>query len=180
MGRPPRAAKLIIVPLPDTLIMVGLNELIGLNAGESLLELLVRITILYIVIVAAVRLSSKRGIGQTSALDFILALAIGDVIGDMAYGQESLLKGVLIVAIWVGLHALTAYLGIRWPRFDEVIGGRKTMVIRDGVIMETALSHELMSKGELIMLLRGKDVEDVSKVKAAYLETDGTLSVSLR
>ena len=128
----------------------------------------------------AVRLSGKRGIGQASAVDFILALAVGDVIGDMAYGQESLLRGVLIVAIWIGLHALTAYLGIRWPRFEELVSGRRTAVIRDGVIMETALQHELMSREELMMLLRGKDIEDVSKVKAAHLETDGTLSVSVK
>ena len=166
--------------LPDTFIMVELNELIGLGPTEGLLELFVRATILYIVIVLAVRLSGKRGIGQASAVDFILALAVGDVIGDMAYGQESLLKGVLIVAIWIGLHALTAYLGIRWPRFEELVSGRRTAVIRDGVIMETALQHELMSREELMMLLRGKDIEDVSKVKAAHLKTDGTLSVSVK
>lgn len=160
--------------------MVELNELIGLGPTEGLLELFVRATILYIVIVLAVRLSGKRGIGQASAVDFILALAVGDVIGDMAYGQESLLRGVLIVAIWIGLHALTAYLGIRWPRFEELVSGRRTAVIRDGVIMETALQHELMSREELMMLLRGKDIEDVSKVKAAHLETDGTLSVSVK
>lgn len=171
---------MIIASLPDMLLMVDLNELFGLSPTESLLELFVRVSILYIVIVLAVRLSGKRGIGQASAVDFILALAVGDVIGDMAYGQESILKGVLIIAIWIGLHALTAYMGIRWPRFEEIVGGRKTVVIRDGVIMDTALNHELMSREELMMLLRGKDIEDVSKVKAACLETDGTLSVSMK
>lgn len=98
----------------------------------------------------------------------------------MAYGTENILKGVLIIAIWVGLHALTAYLGVRWPRFEELVGGRKATVVRDGVIMETALKHELISREELMMLLRTKDIEDVSKVKVAYLETDGTLSVSMK
>ncbi|KQM12524.1 hypothetical protein AOA80_01705 [Methanomassiliicoccales archaeon RumEn M1] len=162
------------------LLMVDLNELIGLGPAESLLELFVRVSVLYIVIMLAVRLSGKRGIGQASAVDFILALAVGDAIGDMAYGTENILKGVLIIAIWVGLHALTAYLGVRWPRFEELVGGRKATVVRDGVIMETALKHELISREELMMLLRTKDIEDVSKVKVAYLETDGTLSVSMK
>ena len=160
--------------------MVDLNELIGLSPTESALELVIRVTVLYVVIVVAVRLTGKRGIGQASALDFILALAVGDVIGDVAYGQESLLKAIIIIAIWIALHALTAFLGIRWPRFDELISGRKTAVIREGVVIKTALEHELMSREELMMLLRGKDVDDPSKVKAAYLETDGTLSVSLK
>jgi len=130
--------------------------------------------------VLAVRLSGKRIIRQASAVDFILALAVGNVIGGMAYGQERVLKGVLTVAIWVGLHAMTSYPGIRWPRFEELVSGRRTAVIRDGVIMETALQHELMSREEFMMLLRGKDIEDVSKVKAAHLKTDGTLSVSVK
>lgn len=171
---------MITAPLPDMLLMVDLNELIGLGPAESLLELFVRVSVLYIVIMLAVRLSGKRGIGQASAVDFILALAVGDAIGDMAYGTENILKGVLIIAIWVGLHALTAYLGVRWPRFEELVGGRKATVVRDGVIMETALKHELISREELMMLLRTKDIEDVSKVKVAYLETDGTLSVSMK
>ena len=37
-----------------------------------------------------------------------------------------------------------------------------------------------MNRNELKMLLRGKGVEDPSMVKAAFLETDGTLSVFMK
>jgi len=157
--------------------MADLNELIGLSPGEGVVELFLRVAAIYVVIVVAVRLTGKRGIGQASALDFILALAVGDVIGDMAYGQQSILKGVIIVAIWVGLHALTAYLGIKVPRIDDLVNGRKTVVIRDGVVMEAALRHELMTREELLMLLRQQQIEDPSEVQKAYLEVDGSLSV---
>lgn len=157
--------------------MVDLDELIGLGPSESVLDLLLRAAVIYLVIIAAVRLSGKRGIGQASAVDFILALAVGDVIGDMAYGQESVLKAVIIIAVWIGLHALTAYLGLRFPTLEELVGGRKVVVIRDGVVMETALRHELMSREELLMLLREQGIKDPAAVRKAYLETDGRLSV---
>ncbi|HHT75382.1 MAG TPA: DUF421 domain-containing protein [Methanomassiliicoccaceae archaeon] len=160
--------------------MIDLNELASLGGPNGLLELVVRVAILYVVILVSVRLSGKRGIGQAGAADFILALAVGDVIGDAAYGTENVLTAIAIVAIWVGLHALTAFLGIRWPRFGELVEGKRVVVIRDGVIIDTALKQELMNRNELKMLLRGKGVEDPSMVKAAFLETDGTLSVFMK
>lgn len=117
--------------------MVDLSELIGLDPTDSVLELVLRV-VLYIVIVAAVLLTGKRDVGQASGPH--TGAGGGDVIEDMAYGQESVLEGVVVTAIWVGLHALTAYPGIHWPHFEEIVGGRKTAIVRDGVVMHRASS----------------------------------------
>ncbi len=160
--------------------MVDIGELIGLSEGESLLTLIIRIVVLYLVIVAAVRLTGKRGIGQATAIDFILALAIGDIIGEMAYGTENILKGVLIIAIWVLLHALTSLLEIRVPTIGQIISGDKRLVIKDGTLLPQEYGRELISEEEIHMLLRGHSIDDVSLVKRAYLEPDGSLSVFKR
>lgn len=157
--------------------MVDIGELIGLADNETLFTLVIRIVVLYLVIVIAVRLTGKRGIGQATAIDFILALAIGDIIGEMAYGTENILKGVLIIAIWVFLHALTSYLEIKVPTLDKIISGDKRLVIKDGVLLPKGYHKELISEDEVRMLLRGQSIEDIHTVKRAYLEPDGSLSV---
>jgi uncharacterized membrane protein YcaP (DUF421 family) len=157
--------------------LVDIGELIGLSESEDLLTLLIRVVVLYVVIVAAVRLTCKRGIGQATAIDFILALAIGDIIGEMAYGTENILKGVLIIAIWVILHALTSFLEIKVPTLSQIISGEKRLVIKDGAMVKEELKKEMISEDEVLMLLRSQSIEDISVVRKAYLEPDGSLSV---
>jgi uncharacterized membrane protein YcaP (DUF421 family) len=157
--------------------LVDIGELIGLSESEDLLTLLIRVVVLYVVIVAAVRLTGKRGIGQATAIDFILALAIGDIIGEMAYGTENILKGVLIIAIWVILHALTSFLEIKVPTLSQIISGEKRLVIKDGALVKEELKKEMISEDEVLMLLRSQSIEDISVVRKAYLEPDGSLSV---
>jgi uncharacterized membrane protein YcaP (DUF421 family) len=157
--------------------MVDIGEFIGLADNETLFSLVLMIVVLYLVIVIAVRLTGKRGIGQATAIDFILALAIGDIIGEMAYGTENILKGALIVAIWVFLHALTSYLEIKVPTLDRLISGDKRLVVKDGVLLPQEYRRELISEEEVRMLLRNQSIEDLSVVRKAYLEPDGSLSV---
>jgi len=152
-------------------------ELIDLNGLEDLLVLVLRIIVLYVVIVTAVRLTGKRGIGQATAIDFILALAIGDIIGEMAYGTESMIKGVLIIAIWVSLHALTSYLEIKVPTISEIVSGSKRLIVKDGEFLRKEFEKEQITEEEVRMLLRHNSIDDPSVVRKAYLEVDGSLSV---
>lgn len=112
--------------------MVDNGELIALAENETLYTLIIRTVVLYLVIVIAVRLTGKRGIGQATAIDFILALAIGDIVGEMAYGTENLLNGVLIVAIWVLLHAITSYWRSRCPPWTRSSPGTSGWWSRTG------------------------------------------------
>lgn len=149
----------------------------GLDGYSDLAALLLRVVVLYVVIVAAVRLTGKRGIGQATAIDFILALAIGDIIGEMAYGTESLLKGLLITSIWVALHAITSYMEIELPTLGQIVSGGKRLVIKDGEVLKDQAKKELIGEEEILMMLRQHSINDPLTVHLAYLEPDGTLSV---
>lgn len=158
--------------------MVGIGEFIGLADNETLFTLIIRIVVLYLVIVIAVRLTGrKRGSGQATAIGFILALAIGDIVGEMAYGTENILKGVLIIAIWVLLHALTSFLEIKVPTLDKIASGDKRLVVKDGVLLPRQYGRELISEDEVCMLLRNQSIKDLPIARKAYLEADGSMSV---
>jgi uncharacterized membrane protein YcaP (DUF421 family) len=155
--------------------MVGIGEFIGLADNETFFTLIIRIVVLYLVI--AVRLTGKRGSGQATAIGFILALAIGDIVGEMAYGTENILKAVLIIAIWVLLHALTSFLEIKVPTLDKIASGDKRLVVKDGVLLPRQYGRELISEDEVCMLLRNQSIKDLPIVRKAYLEADGSMSV---
>jgi uncharacterized membrane protein YcaP (DUF421 family) len=98
----------------------------------------------------------------------------------MAYGTENILKGVFIIAIWVLLHALTSYFEIKVPALGKLVSGDKRLVVEDGVLLPQEYGRELISENEVRMLLRNQSIEDLSAVRKAYLEPDGSLSVFKR
>jgi uncharacterized membrane protein YcaP (DUF421 family) len=113
----------------------------------------------------AVRLTWKRGIGQATAIDFILALAIEDIIREMAKGTESVIKGMQMVAMWVGLHASTSHLEIKVPIINLLISGSERLLVKDWAIMEAPATKELISLEAARMLLRNQSSEDLSVVR---------------
>jgi uncharacterized membrane protein YcaP (DUF421 family) len=53
-------------------------------------------------------------------------------------------------------------------------------IVRDGRILRRQLEREKISEEELMGELRNHGVDDVSRVRAAYIESDGTISVMTR
>lgn len=54
--------------------------------------------------------------------------------------------------------------------------GRKTLIIKDGKIIQTQLAKERVSGEEIRQLLRNISIDDISKMQRAYLEVDGSIS----
>lgn len=155
------------------------EDIIGFMDSGNALSIVIRAAVIYAFIIFAVRVTGKRGVGQATALDFIIALAIGDVVGEMAYGGQNLLIGFGIILVWVLIHGLVAYLEIKVPTIESIVSGKKTMVIKDGKILSDRLYKEQVTKGELMELLRELSIDegDLPQIKRAYLETSGGISV---
>jgi len=160
-------------------LMALVEDIIGFMDSGNFLSIAIRAAAIYAFIIFAVRVSGKRGIGQATALDFIIALAVGDIIGEMAYGTENLLKGFGIILVWIVLHGVLAYLEIKIPTMERIVSGSKTLVIRDGKILKRELHKEQVTEDELMELLRNLSIEkdDLPKIRKAYLETSGSISV---
>ena len=56
----------------------------------------------------------------------------------------------------------------------------KKALVKDGRVVARTLREELMTKEELMTQLRLQGVDDVDKVRAAYLEGNGQVSVLKR
>ena len=62
----------------------------------------------------------------------------------------------------------------------KLLNGKSIVIIKDGVIDQQAMSDVRMTVVDLIELLRGQNVFDISTVAFAVLEVNGELSVLLK
>jgi uncharacterized membrane protein YcaP (DUF421 family) len=144
----------------------------------SIVELVVRATVLYFVVFLIMRFTLRRSAGELSMLDFIFVLLVANGAADaMTGGATSIPAGVVTVVTVVLWNFLLNSLGYYFPLIDRLIAPPPLLVIRDGKMVRNNMRREFLTKEELMAQLREQGVDDIARVKTAYLEGDGNISV---
>ena len=140
-----------------------------------------RTIILYLLLVAGLRLSGKRQIGELEPIELVLTLLISDLASvPMQDFGIPLLNGVVPILALIAMSTLFSCVSLRNVRFRSLVCGEPALIIKDGRIRQEVMRHNRLTLDELLEELRGQGVLDINSVKYAVLETSGHLSVLLR
>ena len=139
---------------------------------------LLRTIILYILIIAGVRLMGKRQVGELEPSELVLSLIIADLasVPMQDYGIP-LLTGVVPILTLLSVTMILSVLTMKSVRFRAILCGRPSMVIRNGMVDQREMAKNRLTVDELLEELRIQGYTDLSTVKYAILETNGQLSV---
>jgi uncharacterized membrane protein YcaP (DUF421 family) len=148
--------------------------------GEKLnyWQMVIRGLLVLVMTIVIIRLGKRKFLGKSSALDIILAVIIGSVSSRAINGSAYLFPTMLTVAFLIGCHWFLSYLSIKSESIANFLEGSGNPLMKNGKIDESALSKQHFRKEELLEAarLRG-NVSDISKIKEAYLESNGSISV---
>jgi uncharacterized membrane protein YcaP (DUF421 family) len=136
-----------------------------------------RTSAVYLVMLLVLRLLGKRSVGNLSAFDLLVALMLGEVADEIAYGDVDLAKGATVVGIIAVWHFANSWASWRWGWFDHLVSGTPRTLVEHGRIDRDALSRERINEDELWSNLRSQGIEDIGEVKSAILEPSGQISV---
>lgn len=137
-----------------------------------------RTIILYLVLIAGMRILGKRQIGQLEPSEFVVAMLIADLAAiPMQSGSVPLLAGLVPILTVLGLELTLSGLTMSSIKFRRLLCGKPVILIENGHLLQDHLRASRITLDELTSHLRQKDVLDISAVQYAILETDGNLSV---
>ena len=142
---------------------------------EELLIQAAKAAAYYATLVILMRVAGKRLAGQTTTFDLIVLITLGVVIQSTAL-QDGLPNAIVFVVTVFGLHHLLALLCARSSFIRHLVRGKPRVLVRDGQILDQALSDEGISRAELLAGLRKLGHESADKVKLATLEETGHIS----
>jgi uncharacterized membrane protein YcaP (DUF421 family) len=146
----------------------------------SLLELVLRGSVMYLFVFAAMRMF-RREAGALSTADLLVVVLVADAAQNaMASDYHSLPEGAVLVATIFGWNYGLDWAGYRFPRMHRLLNPPPLLLIENGRIKGRNLRSELLTKADLVEQLREHGIEDVADVKRCYLESDGHLSVIKR
>lgn len=139
---------------------------------------LLRTIILYILIIAGVRLMGKRQVGELEPSELVLSLIIADLasVPMQDYGIP-LLAGVVPILTLLAVTMILSVLTMKSVKFRALLCGRPSIIVQNGTLDQKEMAKTRLTLDELLEELRGKGYTDLSQIKYAILETNGLLSV---
>lgn len=142
------------------------------------LELILRGTLMYWLLLLLFRFVLRREAGSLGVADILLVVIIADAAQNgMAGSYQTVSEGaVLVITLVLWNYALDAA-AYRWPAVHWLTDPPPLQLVKDGQMLMRNLRKEYLSREDVEAQLRQAGIEDVCRVRAAYLESDGKLSV---
>ena len=139
-----------------------------------------RTTVLYIVLIAVIRLMGKRQIGQMEPSEFVVTMLAANLAAiPMEDVGIPLYSGLIPILTVLGVELVLSGISMSSVRFRRILCGKPVILIENGRILRENLLKTRVTLDELTGHLREKDVLDLTTVQYAILETNGNLSVFL-
>ncbi len=145
-----------------------------------MISTVIRTVILYIIVTVAIRLMGKRQIGDMQPNELVVTLLISEIaaipLQDM---NQPVLNGVVAIFMLVVLEIIFSVVAMKSFFVRKLMSGKSVVIIKNGVVDQQAMRDVRMTVLDLVELLRGQNVFNISDVAFAVLEVNGDLSVLL-
>ena len=139
-----------------------------------------RTTVLYIVLIAVIRLMGKRQIGQMEPSEFVVTMLAANLAAiPMEDAGIPFYSGLIPILTVLGVELVLSGISMSSVRFRRILCGKPVIMIENGRILRENLLKTRVTLDKLTGHLREKDVLDLTTVQYAILETNGNLSVFL-
>jgi uncharacterized membrane protein YcaP (DUF421 family) len=142
------------------------------------LELLIRGSAVYWFLFLVFRLVLRRDVGAIGIADVLLLVLVADAAQNAMAGEyRSISDGFILVGTIIGWNVVLDWVSFRSPALRRLLQPPELALIRNGRIFHRNLRRELMTPEDLQAKLREQGIEDVRQVRAAYMESDGQVTV---
>ena len=140
--------------------------------------MLLRSVIIYVCVLAVIRLMGKRQVGEMQPFEFVITLIIADLAcNPMAELSVPLVHGIVPIITLMIVHFLICFLARKVQFVRYVLTGRPAIVINPNGINYKELKELNMTLDDLIELMRGCNVFKIEEIAYAIIETNGNLCV---
>ena len=146
-----------------------------------IVELFIRGSVMFWFLVLVFRVVLRRDVGSMGMTDFLFVVLLGDAAQNGMIGDAtSATDAVVLISTLVFWNVAIDWATWRWPSLEKLFAARRLTLVRNGKRNRRNMRREFISDAELMSKVREEGLEDLSKIKAMYLESDGEISLIRR
>ncbi len=144
----------------------------------TILSIAAKSALIYLFVFSGLRFLGARELGQMTTYDFVLVVLIANAVQNALVGGDNTLVGGLTSALTLlVVNRLLTEITVRFPQLERRIAGEPVVLVSDGQPRWQAMHREGITRDELLAALRAHAVGELTEVRLAVLEVDGTISV---
>lgn len=141
----------------------------------------IRTAVIYLVLVAAMRIMGKRQLGELQPVELVVTLLVADMAAVAVEDTASpLFSGLIPIIVLVSLELIFSVLVLKSPAIARLVDGRPVIVINNGTLDQRAMKKLRLSLEDLLGTLRQQGIFDITEVQYAIAETGGKISTFVK
>lgn len=145
-----------------------------------LIEVVIRVTFIYLLLVAALRIMGKRMSALISRNEMIAMVSLAAAVGlPMQDPEQGLLPVVIVAAVVIGVQRIISTRTVKNPGFESMITGGITSLTSDGRLQLSNMEDSRITRERILTEIRAREVNNLGKVQRAYLESNGAFTIYL-
>ncbi len=138
----------------------------------------IRTILIYILLLAVMRFSGKRQIGEIQISELVTTFLLSDIASyPLTDPGISLLNAIVPILTIIPLEIIFSFLATKNNRIKKILDGNPSIVILRGKVQKKEMARVRLSMDDLLCELRLKDIASVADVDCAILEHNGQISV---
>ncbi len=139
--------------------------------------LALRTVLIYVIVLAVVRLMGKREIGQFSPFDFVVAIIVAEIATMPLVSDLPLWHAIIPLAVLTLLEIVLSFAALHCRKLRSILDGKPQVVIKGGHILKEELRRARYNLDDLLSQLREIGYPKPEDIEVAVLETSGRISV---
>lgn len=148
------------------------------DGWDNLARVLIVTPIMYVSVIAFVRLTGKRSTSQMNNFDWVVTVAIGSIIASPILLKDiSVAEGVLAVGLLFSLQWVLTSLMVRSKLVSKIVRDSPSILVYRGELQRAAMKHTRVTEPEIMSAVRGSGHADLSMIGLVVLESDAKLSI---
>jgi uncharacterized membrane protein YcaP (DUF421 family) len=162
----------IVPPMDWNLLFFGKDDKL------FLLEVLLRSSVMFFIILIGLVILGKRGVTQLSVFELIVILSLGSAAGDaMFYKDVGLVPAALVFMVVILLYKIVIFAIGKSEKVETLLEGKPVYLIKNGKFSLADFDKEPLAYDEFFSEMRLKGVSHLGQVDKAIVETNGQLSL---
>lgn len=158
---------------------INWNEVFfGSEDWGFLLEVILRTSIMFLVIIVGLKVLGKRSIKQLSVFELVVILSLGSAAGDpMIQKSAGILPSFIVFTVVILLYQFITFLISKSEAFERAMEEKPICLIREGRFDLTEFNKEMYGNQELLSEFRVYGISQLGQVEYVYSEMSGEFSV---
>lgn len=145
-----------------------------------LIEVVIRVTIIYLLLLITMRIMGKRMSAMISRNEMIAMVSLAAAVGlPMQDPQNGLLPAFIIAAVVISVQRIISTKTLGNPRFETMVVGDINALVKDGRLQLKSMQRSRISRERMLTEFRVRGVSNLGRVQRAFLEANGSFTVYL-